>query len=207
MSKMDRRQLRLVVYHKNRLGEHFIFGQVGTGKRSYMTTLQYLGRRPSKEYIDKMMRFWEGQIGQYYRTHPDAGSAFNPIRNPNQKHCTYGKAACPFGQRCEGCEYNQTTGSSGLFQKFHGANPTIRPIEFNPPKGKKLIKIGRIVSVIYEPEPPSQLAGKQYEHKWGDTGGEMLKHKPILCTDISGKNFFIVNDKSHATFGSRGIVG
>lgn len=95
----------------------------------------------------------------------------------------------------------------GLFQKFHGANPTTRQVEFNPPKGKKLIKIGRIVSVVYEPEPPSKLSGKQFEHKWGDTGDKMLPHRPLFCTDISGKNFFIVNDKARPYFNERGVIG
>ena len=97
--------------------------------------------------------------------------------------------------------------SGDLFQKFHGAQPTTRQVEFNPPKGKKLIKIGRAVSVVYEPESPSKLVGKQYEHKWGDTGDKMLKNRPLFCTDASGKNFFLINDKARPYFNERGVIG
>ena len=95
-----------------------------------------------------------------------------------------------------------------LFELFHGAEPRIREIEFTPPKeGSRLIKIGRLWSIIYECEEPSKHAGKLFEHKWGDTGGRMRKHRPLLVCDESGKHFYIVNDKARPHFNERGIIG
>ena len=96
-----------------------------------------------------------------------------------------------------------------LYQAFHG-NPPARARKVKlpiPQKGERLIKIGRLHSVIYEPERPSQHRGKLFEHKLGDTGERMLREKPILATDSQGQNLYIIPDKARPKFTKRGIIG
>ncbi len=96
-----------------------------------------------------------------------------------------------------------------LYQRFHGNPPrSIRRVNLPIPRnGERLIKIGRLKFVTYEPEQPSRLAGKLYEHEWGDTGRIKLPHNPILATDSKGEHFYIIPDKSGAKFTERGIIG
>ena len=105
-----------------------------------------------------------------------------------------------------GITYNPTS----LYRSFHGANPkNVRKVSLKlPKKGEKLVKIGRLVEVVYIPESPSKRKGTAYQHSFGDTGESMmLPDKPILAVSADGKQLFILNDKSHPKFGGRGIVG
>ena len=96
-----------------------------------------------------------------------------------------------------------------LYQAFHG-NPPKRMRKVNlpvPKKGSRLVKIGRLVDVTYQPEWPSRLAGRAFQHYFGDTGSIVLPEKPILATDSKGKNLFIIPDRSRPKFTRRGIIG
>ena len=96
-----------------------------------------------------------------------------------------------------------------LYQSFHG-NPPLRVRKVNlpvPKKGEKLIKIGRLTHVVYRPENPSRLAGKHFEHLFGDTGVRLLPHQPILATDKRGKALFIIPDKASPRMTQRGVIG
>ena len=97
----------------------------------------------------------------------------------------------------------------GLYQAFHGAEPIMKKVVFEPPQGR-LIKIGRLIQLEYQPEPPSKRTGTQYYHSMGDLGGSQhLKSNSILCTDESGQNLFIIKDKpgKWPRFSNRGILG
>lgn len=97
----------------------------------------------------------------------------------------------------------------GLYRGFHGAVPKgEREVEVPTPKGK-LMKIGRLVEITYEPEEPSQRKRTHYVHEFGDDGNRVvkgIKSKPILATDKRG-DLFIVRDKSRHYFSPRGIIG
>lgn len=91
-----------------------------------------------------------------------------------------------------------------LYESFHGNPPKeVRKVNFTVPK--RLTMIGRLIEVIYAPNSNSKHHGVHFSHKWGDTGEEMRKDKPILATD--GKNFYILNDEATPTFTERGIIG
>jgi len=95
-----------------------------------------------------------------------------------------------------------------LYQSFHG-NPPAKTRMVNlpvPKKGQKLVKIGRLTHVTYNPELPSKRAGSHYEHAFGDTGTKILPDKPILATDEGGKNLYIIPDKAKPRFTNRGII-
>lgn len=96
-----------------------------------------------------------------------------------------------------------------LYQDFHEVEPRQREVDVPEPKGP-LIKIGRLIELVYEPESPSRLKGKQFVHEMGDTGELFqrtmaLRDKPILATD--GKNLFILRGRSRYYFSERGIIG
>ena len=99
---------------------------------------------------------------------------------------------------------------SNLYRSFHGAQPThIRKVKYTPPP-KRLIKIGRLVRVEYEPEFPSKKRKTRYYHEMGDTGSEVLKSNAILATDEKGKNLYILKDQStspYPKFSELGILG
>lgn len=94
-----------------------------------------------------------------------------------------------------------------VYKGFHNAHPIkVRRVKLPEPTGKKLIKIGRLTSICYEPEDPSMLKGTIFEHTFGDVGtATFRKEKPILVTD--GKNLFIIREKSKYKFSKRGIIG
>lgn len=96
-----------------------------------------------------------------------------------------------------------------LYQQFHGRPPTrIRIAYYKSPKSKeKVIKIGRLAELVYNPEPPSQYAGKYYKHQFGDYGYKFGKQQPILAVSRDGKQLYIINDRAKPKFGKRGIVG
>jgi len=97
-----------------------------------------------------------------------------------------------------------------LYEDFHGARPIReRMVDLPEPKGK-LIKIGKLVRLEYEPDYPSQYQGTRFYHNSGDTGTKKLKTNLILCTDEEGKNLFLIkaNPKAkHPYFSERGIIG
>ncbi len=106
--------------------------------------------------------------------------------------------------------YKSKSNSKSLYEKFHGANPArVRSIEVDiPPAGTKLVKLGMLESVIYQPESPSKLAGRHFEHKFGDYGYKFEgKNKPILASSQDGSHLFILKSNSRFKFGERGIVG
>ena len=97
----------------------------------------------------------------------------------------------------------------GLYHSFHGNPPAnVRKVNLPvPKKGEKLVKIGRLTHVVYRPENPSRLAGRTFEHLFGDTGVRVLPNQPILATDSKGENLFIIPDKARPKFSERGIIG
>ena len=101
-------------------------------------------------------------------------------------------------------------GNPSLYQAFHG-NPPVRERKVDlpvPKKGAKLLKIGRLIAVEYEPEFPSKLKGIHYRHESGDTGRTILKNKPILATDEKGKALYIIpTSKKYPRMTGKGIVG
>lgn len=92
-----------------------------------------------------------------------------------------------------------------LYNAFHGSPPKgVRRMTFNPPK--RVLKIGKLVSLQYAPEPPSQRAGSRFEHTFGDYGYKFKKgQEPVLAVSEDGKTLMILEGKY--TFGERGIVG
>lgn len=94
----------------------------------------------------------------------------------------------------------------GLYEAFHGTQPTRRRVEVAiPDKSKPLTAVGKIEEIVYCPYGNSQLRGRHYSHKFGDTGDKMLKGRPILATQ--GKHFFFVDEPKALHFSSRGIIG
>lgn len=94
-----------------------------------------------------------------------------------------------------------------LYQVFHGNPPAnVRRVRFEVPK--RAVKIGRLVSLQYAPESPSRLAGRQFEHAFGDYGTMRFgKHRPILAVSADGRQLIVLNELSNYKFESRGIVG
>ena len=99
----------------------------------------------------------------------------------------------------------------GLYEKFHGRQPTkSRKISFEPPNPKQpLIKLGRMSQINYVPEFPSSRVGVEYYHKSGDTGYKTLKSNLILATDLKGKNLYLIRDgkSKYPIVTGRGIIG
>ena len=96
----------------------------------------------------------------------------------------------------------------GLYQQFHGNPPKARRVKARVPnKGEKLIAIGKLVSVEYQPYGSSKRQRVHYTHNFGDTGDEMLPDKPILATGANGKGLYIIEDKASPFFSNRGIIG
>ena len=96
-----------------------------------------------------------------------------------------------------------------LYEDFHGVSPVRkRPVYYEEPKGE-LIKIGRLVRIEYEPEPPSKLAGTRYTHEGGDLGHKVIKSNAILATNKEGTQLYIVREKKtkYPRFSGRGIEG
>ena len=104
--------------------------------------------------------------------------------------------------------HRNPVGAERLYEDFHGAPPaTERRVQLPEPRGP-VMQVGRVIEIVYEPEKPSTLAGKQFQHEFGDRGlpwfDKNPKHRPILATD--GKDLFIVRDKSKHYFSERGII-
>jgi len=65
--KTDRRQLNKVSWMRNPQGIYYVFGEVGSGKNSYVTTL---AMRKTKPAILKVHRKYESYIGTPIRNVP-----------------------------------------------------------------------------------------------------------------------------------------
>ena len=97
----------------------------------------------------------------------------------------------------------------GLYQQFHGNPPSnVRKVNLLvPKKGQRLVKIGRLRRIEYDPEYPSKHVGIRFYHLAGDIGSKMVK-APILATDSEGKGLYIIPEvKGFPKFSSRGILG
>ena len=110
------------------------------------------------------------------------------------------------------CPYcGSTMNPISLYESFHGSPPLRqRKISYEPPpKGKPLVKVGRISQINYIPEFPSKKSGTEFYHLSGDTGEKTLKSNLILATDQDGKNLYLLKDKKskHPFFSSRGLIG
>lgn len=97
---------------------------------------------------------------------------------------------------------------SGLYQAFHGNPPReVKRLQIRLPKrGERLIKIGKLSSLQYEPEPPSQRTGSRFEHEFGDYGYKFRRgQEPLLAVSADGKQLYILAGRYR--FSARGIVG
>ena len=92
-----------------------------------------------------------------------------------------------------------------LYEDFHGAAPKgTRKVHVKEPK--RLVKIGRLKSLVYQPDNPSKRKGTNFEHRFGDYGYKFKRgQEPILAVSDDGKQLFIVEGKYE--FDERGIVG
>lgn len=101
------------------------------------------------------------------------------------------------------------TNPTRLYEKFHGTSPRrLRKVSFrNPKPGEKVVKVGRLVELVYHPEPPSKRSGSQYIHSFGDYGFKFKNVQPVLAVSNDGKQLYIINDKASPKFGEKGIVG
>ena len=96
--------------------------------------------------------------------------------------------------------------NSLLYRSFHGVSPKgTRRVKVPRAEGR-LIAIGRIVRIEYEPYGSSKRKGIHYYHIMGDDGRKIHREKPILATSEDGKSFFIVKDQAKTHFTSRGII-
>ena len=60
-NRWGKRRLNKVVWHRNPLGEFFVFGFVGSGKDETTTTLAYRATKPA---IMRAYRKYQGYIGE-----------------------------------------------------------------------------------------------------------------------------------------------
>ena len=96
----------------------------------------------------------------------------------------------------------------GLYEQFHENPPKVRKTRIRVPnKGEKLIAIGRLTAVEYQPYGNSKRKKVIFRHKLGDTGSKMLSNKPVLATGANGKGLFVIEDESAPFFSERGIIG
>jgi len=102
-----------------------------------------------------------------------------------------------------------TANPVSLYESFHGSPPKgLRRVNLPvPPKGTKLVMIGRLSALEYIPEKPSKLANTVYRHRMGDMGSMIMKKKPILASDAAGKNLYIIPDGAKTRMTERGIIG
>ena len=99
---------------------------------------------------------------------------------------------------------------SDLYEKFHGAPPkTLKRVRVATPKeGEKLVAIGRLIELVYEPFGSSKRKGVQYVHEMGDEGeGKHNPEKPILAVSQDGKDLYIIKNGAKTRFSGRGILG
>ena len=97
-----------------------------------------------------------------------------------------------------------------LYEQFHGVAPSkVTPVYYQSPP-KKLIKVGRLRRIDYEPEIPSKLSKTIYFHHAGDLGDrKSTRSNVILATDEKGKHLYLVRDRNtkYPIFTGRGILG
>ena len=97
-----------------------------------------------------------------------------------------------------------------IFERFHGVEAAEAiEITLDTQIPTKLVVIGKALAVEYEPLAGAKK-GKRYRHEFGDTGGKQVKAVQYLCSDESGKRFFLVPENPRAQYpvlNERGIVG
>lgn len=105
--------------------------------------------------------------------------------------------------------YGKQNPTGGLYKAFHGNPPVARRVKIRvPDKNERLVSIGRLEAIEYQPYGNSKRKRQVFRHRLGDTGSKMLSQRPILATGANGKGLFIVEDKAKKIrFGSRGIIG
>jgi len=100
--------------------------------------------------------------------------------------------------------------SLSVYEDFHKAEPmNVRKVQVDIPEGT-LVALGRLKSLVYEPEGSSKYNKVSFNHDFGDTGSKKFESNSILCTDSEGKGLFIVRDdskKKRPFFSDRGIIG
>ncbi len=100
--------------------------------------------------------------------------------------------------------------SPKVYSSFHGSQPINRRIvKMHLPEGA-LVKIGRLVSLDYQPEGSSKYKRIQFTHAFGDTGEKKFASNSILATDSKGEGLYIIKDdptKKRPYFNNRGIIG
>ena len=100
---------------------------------------------------------------------------------------------------------------SNLYEKFHGTPPkTVKRVKVATPKeGEKLVAIGRLIELTYEPFGSSKRKGVHYVHEMGDEGeGKRSSGETILAVSQDGQNFYLIKSNGSRTrFSERGILG
>jgi len=102
------------------------------------------------------------------------------------------------------------TNTSGLYESFHGVPPSKQTKVYYEPPPKRLIQIGELTQINYNPRNPSKKHGTEFYHKSGDDGKTILPNNLILATDEEGKNLYLVRknkDTKRPYFSDRGIIG
>lgn len=96
---------------------------------------------------------------------------------------------------------------TNLYKSFHGNNPKITKISYNPPKeGEHLISIGLVENLVYKPFGSSQRKGTLYTHQFGDDGEKMHPGRMILACSEDGERFYLIKANSKAHMTDRGII-
>ena len=150
------------------------------------------------------------------------GRKYNPTKIPYEHLPPRGYRKCSFcgditytrrykrKDLCKKCYARKKKNPQSLYESFHGVEPLRRRnVFFEEPKGE-IIKIGRLVRIEYEPEPPSKLTGNRYTHEAGDLGHKIIKSNAILATNKKGTQLYIVRENKKVKFprfSSRGIIG
>jgi len=96
-----------------------------------------------------------------------------------------------------------------LYERFHGNPPANlkRVVVATPKEGEKLVAVGRIIEIVYEPFGSSKRKGIHFVHTMGDLGGGRFnREKPILAVSQDGKSFYIIKDRALTHFTERGII-
>ena len=100
--------------------------------------------------------------------------------------------------------------ATDLYREFHGGEPEISKLTLESRTiPDKLVVIGRLIAVEYEPTGGSSRKGDVYRHEWGDTGKRKVDTLHYFCTDESGREFYLIKGKpqSYPIFNERGVVG
>ncbi len=108
--------------------------------------------------------------------------------------------------------------ATALYKKFHGADPTEAITLDVPEIPRNMVIVGRLLAFEYEVVADEsnkggrngKKRGQTYRHDVGDLGERKVDTVLYLCSDPSGKNFFIVRGKGGSTYprlANRGVIG